>query len=328
MRESGAWPRHSANTSPSRSSRRPQMPTVAPAAEKPRARSAPIPDDAPVMSALRPVKSPVMGWRVVSPAVPLEPASALLTDRVAVVTGAAVGIGRGVALALAAYGAHVAACDRDADNLATLADDIESRGRRCVTGVLDVREPEQVASFLETVADALGHVDVLVNNAGGGFRANFADVSLKGQSSLVRENFDSVTYFIRGVLPLMPAEGGSIVNITSIEAHRAAPGFAIYSAQKAAVASLSKSLALELGDRRIRVNCVAPDVIPTPGVGELPASASTPLPVHGDVDDVAAAVAFLAGDLARFVTGTTLHVDGGNVAAGGWHRAGDGTFHA
>ena len=269
-----------------------------------------------------------MGWRVVSPAVPLEPASALLTDRVAVVTGAAVGIGRGVALALAAYGAHVAACDRDADNLATLADDIESRGRRCVTGVLDVREPEQVASFLEKVADALGRVDVLVNNAGGGFRANFADVSLKGQSSLVRENFDSVTYFIRGVLPLMPAEGGSIVNITSIEAHRAAPGFAIYSAQKAAVASLSKSLALELGDRRIRVNCVAPDVIPTPGVGELPASPSTPLPVHGDVDDVAAAVAFLAGDLARFVTGTTLHVDGGNVAAGGWHRAGDGTFHA
>ena len=261
-----------------------------------------------------------------SPAVPLEPASALLTDRVAVVTGAAVGIGRGVALALAGYGAHVAACDRDADNLATLARDIESRGRRCVTGVIDVREPEQVMSFLETVTDALERVDVLVNNAGGGFRADFADVSLKGQSSLVRENFDSVTHFIRGVVPLMPAEGGSIVNITSIEAHRAAPGFAIYSAQKAAVASLSKSLALELGARRIRVNCVAPDVIPTPGVGELPAP-TTPLPVRGDVDDVAAAVVFLAGDLARFITGTTVHVDGGNVVAGGWHRAGDGTFH-
>lgn len=268
-----------------------------------------------------------MGWRVVSPAVPLEPASALLTDRVAVVTGAAVGIGRAVASALAAYGADVAACDRDADNLATLSRHIESRGRRCVTGVIDVREPDQVAAFLETVAGALERVDVLVNNAGGGFRADFADVSPKGQTSLVRENFDSVTHFIRGVLPLIPAEGGSIVNITSIEAHRAAPGFAVYSAQKAAVTSLSKSLALELGARRIRVNCVAPDVIPTPGVGELPAPPTSPLPVRGDVDDVAAAVAFLAGDLARFITGTTVHVDGGNVAAGGWHRGGDGTFH-
>jgi NAD(P)-dependent dehydrogenase (short-subunit alcohol dehydrogenase family) len=256
----------------------------------------------------------------------LEPAAALLTDRVAVVTGAAVGIGRGVALALARYGAHVAVCDRDAANLATLADDIEARGRRCVTGVLDVREPDEVASFLEAVAATLERVDVLVNNAGGGFRANFADISLKGQSSLVRENFDSVTHFIRGVIPLMPAEGGSIVNITSIEAHRAAPGFAVYSAQKAAVASLSKSLALELGARGIRVNCVAPDVIPTPGVGQLSDAPTTPLPVRGDVDDVAAAVAFLAGDLARFITGTTVHVDGGNVAAGGWHRAGDGTF--
>ena len=72
---------------------------------------------------------------------------------------------------------------------------------------------------------------------------------------------------------------------------------------------------------------MAPDVIPTPGVGELPDAPTTPLPVQGDVDDVAAAVAFLAGDLARFITGTTVHVDGGNVAAGGWHRAGDGTFH-
>jgi NAD(P)-dependent dehydrogenase (short-subunit alcohol dehydrogenase family) len=263
----------------------------------------------------------------VSAAVPLEPASASLAGRVAVVTGAAVGIGRAVALALARFGADVAVCDRDADGLAAVAVQIEAGGRRCVSGVLDVREPDQVTAFLAEVADRFGRVDVLVNNAGGGFQADFADVNLKGQSALVRENFDSVTHFIRGVLPLVPAEGGSIVNITSIEAHRAAPGFAVYSAQKAAVASLSKSLALELGGRGIRVNCVAPDMIPTPGVGELPDPPGTPLPRRGDVDDVAAAVVFLAGDMARFVTGTTVHVDGGNLAAGGWHRAGDGTFH-
>jgi NAD(P)-dependent dehydrogenase (short-subunit alcohol dehydrogenase family) len=257
----------------------------------------------------------------------LEPASALLTDRVAVVTGAAAGIGRAVALALARFGADVAGCDRDADNLTSLAAEVESGGRRCVTGVLDVREPDQVAGFLETVGEQFHRVDVLVNNAGGGFYANFLDVNLKGQTSLVRENFDSVAHFIRGVVPLMPPAGGSIINITSIEAHRAAPGFAVYSSQKAAIANLSMSLALELGARRIRVNCVAPDVIPTPGVPNLPDQPATPLPIRAEPDDVAAAVVFLAGDMARFVTGTTLHVDGGNLAAGGWHRAGDGTFH-
>jgi NAD(P)-dependent dehydrogenase (short-subunit alcohol dehydrogenase family) len=121
----------------------------------------------------------------------------------------------------------------------------------------------------------------------------------------------------------MPAEGGSIVNITSIEAHRAAPGYAVYSAMKAALVNLSQSLALELGDRKIRINCIAPDVIPTPGIGgDMPVK--TPLPYPGHVDDVAAAALYLASDWSRFVTGTTLHVDGGNLAAGGWGRSSDG----
>jgi 3-oxoacyl-[acyl-carrier protein] reductase len=149
-------------------------------------------------------------------------------------------------------------------------------------------------------------------------------VNDKGQDALVRENFDSVTNFVRAAVPKM-TNGGSIINLTSIEAHRAGPGFAVYSAMKAAVASLTKSLALELGARGIRVNCVAPDVIPTPGIGgELPVK--TPLPVAGHVDDVAGAVIYLASDLSRFVTGSTVHVDGGNWAAGGWGRAPDGSW--
>jgi NAD(P)-dependent dehydrogenase (short-subunit alcohol dehydrogenase family) len=251
----------------------------------------------------------------------------LLTDRVAVVTGAAVGIGRATALALARFGAHVAMCDRDAENMAVVAKEIGELGRRVVTGQLDVREAEQVDAFMATVRDELGHVDVLVNNAGGGFYAGFLDVNAKGQASLIRENFESVTHFVRAALPLVPASGGSIVNVTSIEAHRAAPGYAVYAAQKAAVASLTQSLALELGPRRIRVNCVAPDVIPTPGIGELPDEPRTPLPVRGHVDDVAAAVVYLASDLSRFVTGTTIHVDGGNLAGGGWRRQDDGAYH-
>jgi NAD(P)-dependent dehydrogenase (short-subunit alcohol dehydrogenase family) len=255
----------------------------------------------------------------------LDPTAAMLTDRVAIVTGAAVGIGEAVALAFARFGAHVAVCDRDVPNLDATAEGIEAAGRRVVAAELDVRDGDAVGAFLETVHGELGQVDILVNNAGGGFNAAFVDVNDKGQDSLIRENFVSVTHFIRGVVPFMPEQGGSIINITSIEAHRAGPGFAVYSAMKAGVASLTKSLALELGARRIRVNCIAPDVIPTPGIGQE-MGVRTPLPIAGHVDDVAAAALYLASDLGRFVTGSTIHVDGGNLAAGGWHRGADGQF--
>ena len=256
----------------------------------------------------------------------VEPSSALLTDRVALVTGAAVGIGEAVAVTLARFGADLAMCDRDAENLEATAKEVEAAGRAALSAVLDVRDGDAVRAFVASVRERFGGVDVLVNNAGGGFRAGFLDVSDKGEDALVRENFTSVTTFVRAIVPLMP-RGGSIVNLTSIEAHRAAPGFAVYSAMKAAVASLTKSLALELGDRGIRVNCVAPDVIPTPGIGWMEdATPRTPLGRLGQVDDVAGAVAFLAGDLSSFVTGATIHVDGGNWAAGGWHRLSDGSF--
>jgi NAD(P)-dependent dehydrogenase (short-subunit alcohol dehydrogenase family) len=251
-----------------------------------------------------------------------------MDGKVAIVTGAAQGIGEAIALAFARFGAAVAMCDRNADGLAYVSKQIDDLGGRVVTGVLDVRDGEQVDAFVEDATNALEHrVDILVNNAGGGFPAGFVDVNAKGQDALIRENFSSVTHFIRACVPHMP-EHASIINITSIEAHRAGPGFAVYSAMKAAVASLTQSLALELGDRLIRVNCIAPDVIPTPGVGDLgDNSGRMALPVTGDVDDVAGAAVFLATDLSRFVTGTTIHVDGGNHAAGGWHRQPDGTWH-
>jgi len=254
---------------------------------------------------------------------PLGPQTFSLGGRIAVVTGAAVGIGRGIALAFGRFGADLAICDRDEQPLDDVATELRRGGRRVVTGVLDVRDTAAVQAFVDRVGAELDRVDVLVNNAGGGFAAAFLDVNDRGQDSLVRENFTNVTNFVRGCVPLM-GDGGSIVNVTSIEAHRAAPSFAVYSAMKAAVASLTKSLALELGHRMIRVNCIAPDVIPTPGIGEV--EVRTPLPVAGHVDDVAAAAVYLASDASRFVTGTTIHVDGGNLAAGGWIRRPDGTF--
>jgi NAD(P)-dependent dehydrogenase (short-subunit alcohol dehydrogenase family) len=256
----------------------------------------------------------------ISPA-PITPESVLLTDRLAIVTGAARGIGAAVAATFARFGADVAICDRDADGLDTIRREVAAAGRTAHAAVLDVRDADAVRAW---VAE-LTRVHVVVNNAGGGFQAAFVDVNDKGQDALVRENFASVANFIRASVPLMPDDGtASIVNITSIEAHRGAPGFAVYSAMKAAVANLTKTLALELGDRRIRVNCIAPDVIPTPGIGEVPVA--TPLPYAGHVNDVAAAAVYLASDWSRFVTGTTLHVDGGNLAAAGWMRDPSGTW--
>jgi len=256
-----------------------------------------------------------------------------LEGKVAVVTGAARGIGEAIALALAAFGADLAVCDRDETGLAAMAARAADMGRRVEQGIFDVRDGAEVARWAAALGQAYGRIDVLVNNAGGGFHAWFLDVSAKGQSALVDENFTSVTHFVRACVPLMPA-GGSIVNVTSIEAFRAAPGFGVYAAMKAAVEQLTKTLALELADRGIRVNTIAPDAIPTPGDsglasavrgGATPADAppdygpKIPLGL-GRPEDCAGPVVFLASDLARFVTGSTVHVDGGSGAASGWRR--------
>jgi len=257
---------------------------------------------------------------------PVSPADASLSGKVALVTGAAAGIGAGAALALAAFGADLALCDRDATGLAVTAQAATELGRAVRTEVLDVRHREVVDAWVAT----LGRVDILVNNAGGGFNAPFLDISPKGQAALVDENFTSVTNFVRACLPGMP-EGGSIINVTSIEAYRAAPGFSIYAAMKAAVEELSRTLALELSPRRIRVNCVAPDAIPTPGDAEL--NETVGASNYGDVvplgwgttDDCAGPIVFLASGLSGFMTGTTLHIDGGTGAAAGWRpRPGGG----
>ena len=262
---------------------------------------------------------------------PLDPSSILLTDRVAVVTGVGRGIGRATAVLLARFGATVAMCDRRPDALAATEAAVSAAGRPTLARHLDVRDRDAVAAFVDEVVAAHSHVDVLVNNAGGTFFAPFLDLSEKGEQTLVAENFTQVTRLIRLVVPHMPA-GGSIVNLTSIEAHQAAPGFAVYAAMKAGLAQLTRTLALELAPRGLRVNAVAPDAIPTEGDRDVRAemlgggpdyepAVVPPLGTMGRPEDAAAVVVFLAGTLAGFVTGVTVPVDGGTWAAGGWRRA-------
>jgi 3-oxoacyl-[acyl-carrier protein] reductase len=260
---------------------------------------------------------------------PLTPESIGLPGRVAVVTGAARGIGRATAVLLGQAGARVALCDRAGDELAGTARLLDDGDP--VVGVFDVRDADAVEAFVGQVGERHGRIDVLVNNVGGTFVAPFLGTSVRAEAALIAENFTQATSFVRHVVPRMP-EGGSIVNVTSIEAHQAAPGFAVYAAMKTGLASLTRTLALELAPRGIRVNAVAPD-----GVGggdddlretflasDVPYAPPErpPLGRSGEPADAAAAILFLAGDMARFVTGTTVHVDGGTHAAGGWHRAG------
>jgi 3-oxoacyl-[acyl-carrier protein] reductase len=258
------------------------------------------------------------------------PPSLDLTGRVAVITGAARGIGRACAELLAECGASIAICDRRADELAEVAAWLREEGHDVIDMVIDVREPEAVSRFVAGVQARRGGIDILVNNAGGSFHASFLDVSAKGEAMLIAENFTSATQLIREFVPLMEGRpGASIINVTSIEAAQAAPGFAIYAAMKAGLENLTASLALELAERGIRVNAIGPDAIITAGEGiarkemlsAAPRYEAVSMPPLGRVGkplEAASVVLFLASDLSSFVTGATIPVDGGTRAAGGW----------
>jgi 3-oxoacyl-[acyl-carrier protein] reductase len=255
-----------------------------------------------------------------------------LDGRVAIITGAARGIGEATARIFAHCGATVALCDRlETEAFKAFEDTSGDDGTpRTLRRVFDVRDADAVAAFVDEVVASCGGIDLLVNNAGGTFAAPFMATSEKGEERLVAENFTQLTRLIRLVVPRMPP-GGAIINVTSIEAHQGAPGFAIYAAMKAAVENLTRSLALEFAPAGIRVNAIAPDALFSDGerdareqflAHDMPFEPVhlPPLGFFGSPDDAAWATAFLASDAARFITGTTLHVDGGTYAAGGWRR--------
>ncbi len=254
----------------------------------------------------------------------MDPTSALLTGRVAVVTGGGAGIGRGIARGLAAFGARVAIWEREPEHAHQAAEEVG--GLAIPT---DVRQSAEVDEALQRTVSELGPVTILVNNAGGVFSSPLLETTENGWDALYRANLKHVMLCTQRVARMMveAGQGGSIISVTSIEGVRAAPGYAAYAAAKAGVINFTKTAALELAPHRIRVNALAPDITMTEGLRAVAPPGSeqhfgntVPMGRAGHVDEMAGAAVFLAGDLSSYVTGQTIHVDGGTQAASGWYH--------
>jgi 3-oxoacyl-[acyl-carrier protein] reductase len=255
-----------------------------------------------------------------------------LAGRVAVVVGGGGGIGRACAVDLSRAGMHLALCDRDAAALDEVAALLADTGGEVMTAELDARDADALSAFFDRADERFGaRCDVLVNVVGGTFRQPFAESNPRGWDALIRTNFTWLLHSTQlAVARMQPRGGGSIINITSIEAHRAAPNYAVYAAMKAAVTSFTRTLSVELAPDQIRVNTIAPDYIATPGLDSLAGSEAheetsalqhrigTPMGRVGTFEDAGGCALFLASNLSSFVTGTTLHPDGGALASAGW----------
>jgi citronellol/citronellal dehydrogenase len=242
----------------------------------------------------------------------------LLADQVALVTGGGTGIGKAIALAMAECGAGLAIASRKAENLEQGAAEIAAAtGRRPLTVVCDIREPEAVATMAQRVHAELGRIDILVNNAGGQFPQRAEDFTVKGWNTVINNNLNGTWYVTQAVARHMIVDGGGrIVNVIANH-HRGMPGIAHTSAARAAVDNLAKTLSVEWARHGIRINSVAPGPVDTygfaktyyEGIGAL--VDQLPVPRFGTVEEIAAAVVFLASPASSWTTAATLDVGGG-----------------
>jgi NAD(P)-dependent dehydrogenase (short-subunit alcohol dehydrogenase family) len=248
----------------------------------------------------------------------------LLEGKVAIITGASRGIGAAAARAFAEAGAAVALAARDEVALAAVAEQIVAGGGRALAVPTDVGDPAAVERLVRRTTDAFGRLDAAFNNAGAGHMPKpLADVTVEEFDGVVRSHLRGVFLGMKYEIPAMLASGGgAIVNMSSGAGLRGVGGIGGYVASKHGIIGLTKSVALDYAQQGIRVNAVAPGPIGTKRLTGLtdeqrsPIARAVPMQRVGRPEEVAAAVVWLCSDQASYITGSTLTIDGGKLAAG------------
>ncbi len=244
----------------------------------------------------------------------------VLKDRTAVVTGAARGIGRDIALCFAREGADIAICDVSAETLAATQKEIESLGRLALTGVVDVTKSDQVDAFVQKILDKFKKIDILVNNAGITRDGLLVRMSEADWDLVLAVNLKGAFNCTKAVSKIMMKQrDGRIVNIASIIGIMGNAGQANYAASKGGLIAFTKTVAKELASRNVRANAIAPGFIQTDMTAKLSDEVKSEMLKHiplgklGLPQDVADLALFLASDDSAYITGQVIQVDGGMV---------------
>lgn len=259
--------------------------------------------------------------------------AANLSGKIALVTGGAAGIGRAIAEAFAAHGAKVIIADKNKERCEAVQSHFEKKNYDALVTHTDVTDTAQVQKMISAVDARFGQLNILVNNVGDFLELikPFKDFTDDEIDSLFNANLNSMFKVTRGAIPLLEkgGAGGSVINISSIEAFRGIPTAVVYSAFKHAITGFTRSLSLDLGPSGIRVNAIAPETTETEQVSPVDMTPDeykdhiprwNPSGRFGKPSDAAGCALFLASDMSAWVNGTTINLDGGALAAAGWYR--------